>query len=80
MRTTATKTKLRSNVQALRIYPIDGFTKTVQLVLDATNARALATRLLVLAEAGHKKIDVTAFRKPRKSDKTVPVTVTAQKR
>jgi hypothetical protein len=77
MRTTAKGAKLRSNVQALRIYPVDASTKTVGIVLDAENARALATRLLIMAEAGHKKIDVTAFRRPRKSDNTVPVSVTA---
>lgn len=77
MRMTPKGTKIRSNVQALRIYPVDASTKTVGIVLDAENARALATRLLIMAEAGHKKIDVTAFRRPRKSDNTVPVTVTA---
>jgi hypothetical protein len=50
---------------------------TVGIVLDAENARALATRLLILAEAGYKKIDVTAFRKARKRDQTMPVSVTA---
>jgi hypothetical protein len=77
MRTTAKALKLRSNVQALRIYPVESSTMTVGIVLDAENARALATRLLMMAEAGYEKIDVTAFRKPRKLDNTVPVTVTA---
>jgi hypothetical protein len=77
MRKTPKGTKIRANVQALRIYPVDAATKTVGIVLDAENARALATRLLIMAEAGHKKIDVTAFRRPRKLDKTVPVTITA---
>lgn len=77
MRMTPKGTKIRSNVQALRIYSVDASTKTVGIVLDAENARALATRLLIMAEAGHKKIDVTAFRRPRKLDNTVPVTITA---
>jgi hypothetical protein len=77
MRKTIKGTTLRSNVQALRIYPVESSTKTVGLVLDVENARALATRLLIMAEAGHKKIDVTAFRKARRVDNTVPVTVTA---
>ena len=77
MRTTPKTIRLRANVQALRIYPVESTTKTVGIVLDAENARALATRLLMMAEAGHKKIDVTAFRKPRKLDNTVHVTVTA---
>jgi hypothetical protein len=48
MRRTIKNVKLRSNVQALRIYPVESSTKTVGLVLDASNVRALATRLLIL--------------------------------
>jgi len=54
MRKTIKRTTLRSNVQALRIYPVESSTRTVGLVLDPENARALATRLLIMAEAGHK--------------------------
>jgi len=35
--------------------------------------------LLVLADGGHGTIEVTAFRKPRKSDNTLPVRVTARR-
>jgi hypothetical protein len=77
MRASARNATLRSNVQASRVYPIERSTTTVTMVFDAVKARALATRLLVLAEGEHEKIEVTAFRKPRKSDQTLPVRVTA---
>jgi hypothetical protein len=79
MRASARNAKLRSNVQALRVYPVEASTKTVAMLFDTANARALATRLLVLAEGGHKKIELTAFRNPRKSDQTLPVRVTARR-
>ena len=77
MRVSARNAKLAANVQVLKVYPTEG-TKTVALYLDPANARALATRLLVLAEAEHKVIEVTVFRRPRKSDQTLPARVTAR--
>jgi hypothetical protein len=80
MRASIRNTTLASNIQASRIYPIESSTKTVGLLLDAVNARALATRLLVLTEGGHEKVEITAFRRPRMSDQTMPVRVTARRK
>jgi hypothetical protein len=73
----------KSNVAAQRVYPLPGTKRsieelsTVAMVFDKEQAVALATRLLVAAEAWDR-IAVTAFRlKPRKSDGQFIVTVTS---
>ncbi len=78
MKVSARGVALRANVQALALYPISA--TTVSAVFDADNARALATRLLVLAEAGHDRIEVTTFNRPRRSDLSLPVRVIARRR
>jgi hypothetical protein len=79
MRTSARNSILRANVNVSKLYPVEG-SKTVTAYLNAENARALATRLLVLAEVGHEQIELTVFRRPRKSDGALPCRVTALRR
>ncbi len=76
---------VKSNVSALRIYPLPGTKRsieklgTVAMVFDKKQAARLATRLLIASEVWDK-IAVTGFRlKPRKSDGLFIVTVTAPK-
>ncbi len=74
---------VKSNLSALRIYPVEGTKrtidklKTVAMVFDRKQAVDLATRLLLASQAWDK-IAVTGFRlRPRKSDGKFIVTVTS---
>lgn len=74
---------VKSNLTAHRIYPMPNTKrsieklKTVAMVFDKEQARALATRLLAASE-GWDRIAVTGFRlRPRKSDGKFIVTVTS---
>ncbi len=83
MAKTTKKLSVKSNLSALRVYPmpdtkrtIDNL-KTVAMVFDRQQAVSLATRLLIASEAWDK-IAVTGFRlRPRKSDGRYIVTVTS---
>jgi hypothetical protein len=83
MAKTMTSISVKSNVSALKVYPLPGTKRsidglaTVALVFDKKQAIELATCLLV-ASKEWDKIAVTGFRlKPRKSDGHFIVTVTA---
>ena len=82
MAKTTKNISLKSNLAALRVYPLPGTKRsieelgTVAMVFDKKQAVELATRLLVASEAW-EKIAVTGFRlRPRKSDGLFIVTVT----
>ena len=85
MSTTTKNISVRSNLSALRVYPMAGTKRsieeltTVAMIFDKQQAVDLATRLLIASQEWDK-IAVTGFRlKPRKSDGLFIVTVTAPK-
>jgi len=85
MSKTTTAISVKSNLSALRLYPLPDTKRsieklaTVAMVFDKKQAVELATRLLV-ASQDWDKIAVTGFRlRPRKGDGLFVVTVTAPK-
>jgi hypothetical protein len=85
MAKTTKSISVKSNMSALKIYPLPGTKRsidklaTVAMLFDREQALELATRLLI-ASREWDKIAVTGFRlKPRKSDGRFIVTVTAPK-
>lgn len=85
-RKSAAGVRVNPNVRALKIYPVDGTSRdltklqTVAFQLSSDEAVHLATVLLAMSQ-DHEKIDVTGYRlRPRKSDGTFDITVTAVKK